>query len=101
MPHRPFTLALAGVHLSGNSSPELNINSTSSLIDIDSLSSKLIETVKIPKKENEVNEIIFNSMITPNQNESPESSEENCDEKVNLISQNTKNLIENDMVSFF
>lgn len=62
VPHRPFSEALAGIHDSGKSSPtDLHEPSTSRLIDVDMLESKL---AKEQGTTGELNQIIFNSNIT-------------------------------------
>ncbi|XP_048523710.1 lysM and putative peptidoglycan-binding domain-containing protein 3 isoform X2 [Dendroctonus ponderosae] len=61
VPHRPLSEALAGIHDSGKSSPtDLHEPSTSRLIDVDMLESKL---EKEQDKSGELNQIIFNSNI--------------------------------------
>ncbi|CAG9860394.1 unnamed protein product [Phyllotreta striolata] len=101
VPHRPFTSALASVHISGDSSPDVNeAVSTSNLIDIESLSSKLTETLNTPKEENQVNEIIFNSQIIPNQVSvtNPRVPEASCDERTNLLVEDVGTSTESDPV---
>lgn len=58
-------MALAGVHISGSSSPDRNnLPSTSKMIDVESLHSKLDDMSNMKNgKKSEVNEIIFNSSI--------------------------------------
>ncbi|XP_057655099.1 lysM and putative peptidoglycan-binding domain-containing protein 3 [Diorhabda carinulata] len=101
VPHRPFTSALASVHVSGNSSPDLiNVPSTSNLIDVDSVSLKLTESIATQKND-EVNEIIFNSQIAqkPTERLNPEETEEVDDsEKTHLLPQIANNVIETDPV---
>ncbi|VEN48273.1 unnamed protein product [Callosobruchus maculatus] len=41
VPHRPFTMALAGVHSSGTTSPTVNMLSSSKIVDITMLNNKL------------------------------------------------------------
>lgn len=72
-------MALAGVHVSGRSSPDLP--STSTEVDTERLTSSL--------KETEVNQIIFNSSIiqkSPEVAREEESSEDN-DEEIHLLPQ--------------
>ncbi|XP_072388585.1 lysM and putative peptidoglycan-binding domain-containing protein 3 [Diabrotica undecimpunctata] len=97
VPHRPFTSALASVHISGNSSPDLPaVPPVGMLIDIDSVNLKLTESISSASKD-EVNEIIFNSQIAqkPNDRLSPDI-ENACDEEVSLLPQNT--VIETDSI---
>ncbi|KAJ8947806.1 hypothetical protein NQ314_008549 [Rhamnusium bicolor] len=100
VPHRPFTMALAGIHISGASSPNASHESSiSNLIDIDSVSSKLSDNVSVPNgKKDEVNEIIFNSHIQkPCDRLSEESVEENYEE-VHLLPQRERELPEAETV---
>ncbi|XP_066139241.1 lysM and putative peptidoglycan-binding domain-containing protein 3 [Euwallacea fornicatus] len=84
VPHRPFSEALAVVHKSGTTSPNNNQSkepSTSKLIDIDSLESRLGNFQEI----SEVNKIIFNSSIM---NKEPENNTiYEPEENVNLLPQ--------------
>ncbi|KAG5874287.1 hypothetical protein JTB14_005718 [Gonioctena quinquepunctata] len=102
VPHRPFTMALAGIHVNGGSSQDLTEPSTSKLIDIDSVNTKLEKEVfNVPNgKENVVNEIIFNSQIThiPNERLTEEVANESCDERVNLLPHNGRLLPKTDVV---
>ncbi|XP_023024661.1 lysM and putative peptidoglycan-binding domain-containing protein 3 [Leptinotarsa decemlineata] len=95
VPYRPFTMALAGVHVSGRSSPDAVQPSTSKLVDIDSVNTKLNQEIS------EVNEIIFNSQITHKivERHVEDVCEEDCDDQVNLLPQNERTLPENDVFS--
>ncbi|XP_018575717.1 lysM and putative peptidoglycan-binding domain-containing protein 3 [Anoplophora glabripennis] len=102
VPLRPFTMALAGVHISGTTSPiTSNEPSTSKLIDIESLNTRLSENLlNVPNgSKNEVNEIIFNSHITqkPCDRLIEELDEENCEE-VHLLPVQNRSLPEADAV---
>lgn len=57
MPDRPFSAALAGVHVSGASSPKKDTN-VAKEVDVEALQTKLNE-----RREPEVNNIIFNSNL--------------------------------------
>lgn len=97
-------MALAGVHISGTTSPTTsNEPSTSKLIDIDSLNTKLSENLlTVPNgMKDEVNEIIFNSHITqkPCDRLIEELDEENCEE-VHLLPQQSRSVSETDVVSY-
>ncbi|CAH1966990.1 unnamed protein product [Acanthoscelides obtectus] len=63
VPHRPFAMALAGVHSSGTTSPIKDLPSSSKIVDITSLNSRLKDSILIPQNGKNVNEIIFNSNI--------------------------------------
>ncbi|KAJ8925533.1 hypothetical protein NQ315_009372 [Exocentrus adspersus] len=105
VPLRPFTMALAGVHLSGTTSPTAsNEPSTSNLIDIDSLNIKLYENVvnlNVPTEtKNGVNEIIFNSQITqkPCDRLNDEMEEGEICEEINLLPQQSRRTPEADII---
>ncbi|KAF7270903.1 hypothetical protein GWI33_016165 [Rhynchophorus ferrugineus] len=86
VPHRPFSEALAAIHTSGTVSPhESDDPSTSRLIDIETLDTKL---EGILSKDNEVNEIIFNSNIAQKTTSTiEEESVFDADEDVQLLPQ--------------
>jgi hypothetical protein len=77
VPHHPITLALAGVHVSGRSSP--NDPTTSTQVDTSKLTTSLQET--------EVNQIIFNSNIAQKSPgaERDEDSQDDNDEEIHLL----------------
>ncbi|CAH1116694.1 unnamed protein product [Phaedon cochleariae] len=92
VPYRPFTLALADVHISGDHSPEsVGEPSTSQLIDIESLNTKLSDSLPRNESRNlEVNDIIFNSQISQKSNNVNTEQEctGNCEEQeVSLLPQ--------------
>lgn len=100
--HKPFSMAIAGVHLSGRSSPESESQSVSnSLIDISTLSTKLNNNSLLVENNpiNEVNQIIFNSQINQNRERVQETSDEVSDEKEQLLPNNHKQALEADPVS--
>ncbi|KAJ8976716.1 hypothetical protein NQ317_000148, partial [Molorchus minor] len=97
VPHRPFTMALAGVHISGASSPNaLDHPSTSKLIDIESfntqLTANLLQIPKNKKDKSVVNEIIFNSNIQPCERLIEEVFEDTGCEEVRLLPQQESEL---------
>ncbi|EFA06411.1 lysM and putative peptidoglycan-binding domain-containing protein 3 [Tribolium castaneum] len=73
VPQYPIALALAGVHVSGRSSP--NDPSASGQVDTDQLTTSL--------KETEVNQIIFNSSLAQKSHDVTEESGD--DEEVHLL----------------
>ncbi|XP_063907999.1 lysM and putative peptidoglycan-binding domain-containing protein 3 [Zophobas morio] len=75
VPHHPISQALAGVHVSGRSSP--SFASTSSQVDTDRLTSSL--------KETEVNQIIFNSNLSQKGAAVEEEEDDDDDEEVHLL----------------
>ncbi|KAK9886593.1 hypothetical protein WA026_017519 [Henosepilachna vigintioctopunctata] len=84
VPHKPFSEALAPVHISGSTTPE------NKLIDIEiptinakDLSSKIEKSSS--SNSNEVNEIIFNSQIALKPINISEEQEIGDDEEVNLL----------------
>lgn len=97
-------MALAGVHVSGRSSPVYdNLPSTSNLIIVDSLRTKL-DTESKPLQNNhmlEVNEIIFNSQILKKQWERDHESEpdDSCDEEIHLLPSRDREYTDADPVS--
>lgn len=95
-------MALAGVHVSGRSSPNSeNQPPTANLIDIDSLNTKLNNNLLfVPTSPvNEVNQIIFNSQI--NQKQWEKVQEEGiCDEEVQLLPNRVRETPSDDPVSF-
>lgn len=98
-------MALAGVHMSGTTSPiASNEPSTSKLIDVDSLNTKLSENLLSVSNgtRDEVNEIIFNSHITqkPCDRLIEELDEDSCEE-VHLLPQQTSSVSKTDVVSCF
>lgn len=102
VPHKPFTMALAGVHVSGRNSPNSeNQPPMANLIDIDSLNTKLNNNLLfVPNSPvNELNQIIFNSQI--NQKQWERVQEEGiCDEEVQLLPNRVKEKPSDDPVSF-
>lgn len=99
-------MALAGVHISGRSSPDSeNQPFTNNLIDIESLNTKLNNNTLSVHNDpmNEVNQIIFNSQINQKQWERLQDNlvEENCDEEVRLLPSGDRQTPQTDAVSFF
>lgn len=83
-------MALAGVHVSGRSSPDFENQSVSnSLIDISSLNTKLNNNSLLAEKNglHEVNQIIFNSQIIQNKHERVQETigEASCDDQEQLL----------------
>lgn len=81
MPIHPISMALAGVHSSGNTSPNRQSIGSETLTLVDS------RKVAASLKEAEVNEIIFNSNITQQHRPNIELNDdfEEDDETVNLL----------------
>lgn len=97
-------MALASVHISGRSSPNIsNESSVSNLIDIETVNSKLDNNLNLPNgTKSEVNEIIFNSQIVQKHCERvTEAIEEvnSCDEEVHLLPSRHKKASQTDPVS--
>lgn len=94
-------MALAGVHISGRSSPNSeNQPPTANLIDIDSLNTKLNNNSLLVHTNpiNEVNQIIFNSQITQKQWERVQ--EDISNEEVQLLPNRVTETTADDPVSF-
>ncbi|XP_019870145.2 lysM and putative peptidoglycan-binding domain-containing protein 3 isoform X2 [Aethina tumida] len=93
VPYKPFSMALAGVHVSGKSSPNENTDpSVTNLISFDEFHIKLQENLEvIPKKESEsdVNKIIFNTNLkhAPVQVITDDFCIEHSEEEINLLPQ--------------
>lgn len=85
VPSRPFSSALAGVHISGTSSPDTDILKKE--IDLNSLNSKLEESLA-PNHidQTKVNAIIFNSHIIPKICD-PDEADDGDEEDVRLLPQ--------------
>lgn len=89
VPNRPFSTALAGVHISGTSSPEENA-ALKKDIDVNSINSKLnVTLLNIPSNsagnETDFNNIIFNSSISAKICDNSDVAEDASDEEVTLL----------------
>lgn len=97
-------MALAGVHVSGRSSPisEYQPLTISNLVDVDSLNTKLNSNILsvLNNPMNEVNQIIFNSQLSQKQWGRVQQSfvEEDCDEEVQLLPSRDRQLPKADPV---
>lgn len=94
MPSKPFTSALAGIHISGNNSPIQKVNSTSPEIDKSILTKKLsfteLSVSNTGTDNTDFNQVIFNSNILtkPCDNvDSNSSLPERAEEEVRLMPQ--------------
>lgn len=84
VPDRPFSAALAGVHISGSSSPQENVDSIKEKVDIEALNKKLSSN---ETREPEVNNIIFNSNLYAKPCDHQDVINDDVDEETNLLTQ--------------